>query len=197
MRKETMDLARQSLRIEAEAVADVLAYLDEQTFGAAVDVMVKADRIMTCACGNSGIAAQKLAHSLCCIEKPAKFIPPGEAVHGGLGFIKPGDVAVLASRGGKTAELMPILHVCRVKKVVVVSVTENLESPLARGSDIVLPMRIKTESDKYNVMATSSFMALVGIFDALHIAIMEETGYSLDEFALIHPGGAVGERLNS
>ncbi|MCE5255706.1 MAG: SIS domain-containing protein [Spirochaetaceae bacterium] len=197
MQRQSMEHARESIRIESNAIASILDYLDEDAFARAVDVMSKAERIATSACGNSGIAAKKLAHSLCCIEKPAKFIPPGEAVHGGLGFIKEGDVIVLASRGGKTAELLPIMRICRQKKATIICITENLDSPLAKGADIVLSMKVERESDKFNVMSTSSFVVLVAIFDALHVAIMDETGYSIDEFALIHPGGAVGERLNS
>jgi D-arabinose 5-phosphate isomerase GutQ len=196
MQSLSMERAREVLRIESKAIADVLEYMDEEAFAKAVDAMSGAERIATCACGNSGIAAMKLAHSLCCIEKPAKFIPPGEAVHGGLGFVQEGDVVVLSSRGGKTAELMPVARVCRQKKAIVVCVTENLDSPLAALSNIVLPMKIEREGDKFNVMSTSSFMALTAIFDALLVAIMEETGYRLEQFAVIHPGGAVGERLN-
>jgi D-arabinose 5-phosphate isomerase GutQ len=113
-----------------------------------------------------------------------------------MGFIQEGDVVVLASRGGKTAELLPILKISKTKKATVIGVTENLESPLAQQSDIVIPMKIEKESDKYNSQGTSSFVALAAIFDALQVALIEETGYVNEQFALIHPGGAVGERLN-
>ena len=197
MRKESMERAKASLRIESKAISDVLDYMDEEAFARAVDAMCKAQRIATSACGNSGIAAMKLAHSLCCIERPAKFLPPGEAVHGGLGFVQAGDVVILSSRGGKTAELMPILSVCRRKKAIVIGVTENLDSPLAKGSDIVLPMRIERESDKFNVMATSSFMALAAIFGrAPTWRSWKRRDTRPTSSPLIHPGGAVGERLN-
>ncbi|NLX66514.1 MAG: SIS domain-containing protein, partial [Bacteroidales bacterium] len=103
---------------------------------------------------------------------------------------------VMVSRGGKTAELLPIIDVCRKKGVTLIGVTENLESPLAGSSQIVIPMKIKKESDPLNVMATTSFVVTIAIFDALLAAIMEDTGYQLAQFALIHPGGAVGNRLN-
>ena len=77
-----------------------------------------------------------------------------------------------------------------------IGVTENLDSPLAKASQILLPLSIQRESDKYNVMATASFVATIALFDALLCGVMEETGYRLEQFALIHPGGAVGERLN-
>ena len=196
MKEASLRMAKESFRIEAKAVLDALDAMDDAAFGRAVDALCTAERIVTTGCGHSGIAARKFAHSLCCVERPGKFMSPAEAVHGGMGGIRAGDVLVWASRGGKTSELVNIVRVCREKKAVIIGVTENLDSPLARQSDIVLPMKIEKESDRYNVMATSSFVGLVALFDALHIAIMEETGYRLEQFALIHPGGAVGERLN-
>ena len=77
-----------------------------------------------------------------------------------------------------------------------ISVTEKMDSPLAQGADIVLPMKVEKETDKYNAQSTSSFVALASVFDALQTALIEETGYVNEQFALIHPGGAVGERLN-
>ena len=83
-----------------------------------------------------------------------------------------------------------------MKKAIVIGITENLDSPLAKQSDIVLPMRIEKESDKYNSQSTSSFVTLSAILDALQVALIEETNYVNEQFAVIHPGGAVGERLN-
>ena len=123
-------------------------------------------------------------------------MPPSEAVHGGLGGLKKGDVMVMVSRGGKTAELMPIISVCNKKGAILLALTENLNSPLADCADIVIPMKIQRESDSLNIMATSRFIVTVAIFDALLAALIEETGYTLEQFALIHPGGAVGEMLN-
>lgn len=133
---------------------------------------------------------------MCCIERPARFISPAEALHGGMGFVRKGDVMVLASRGGKTAELLPIQQICRKKGVTIISITENMESPLAMGSDIVIKMHVERESDKYNSQGTSSFVVLSAIFDAIQVALIEELDYKNEQFALIHPGGAVGERLN-
>ncbi len=197
MNEESLKMARHSLLIESQAISDIQGYLDEHAFARAVDSLTSANRIATTGCGNAGIAAMKFAHSLCCVEQSAKFIPPGEAPHGGLGFVQEGDTMVMASRGGRTAELIPIVSVCKKKKSTVILITENEDSPLARSSDILLKLKIERESDRFNVMATASFMATVAIFDALQVAIMEGTQFGLDEFALIHPGGAVGERLNS
>jgi D-arabinose 5-phosphate isomerase GutQ len=196
MKKESLDAALSSLEIEQEAVANVAKNLDIEAFGKAIDALANCDRIMTCASGSSGIAAKKFAHSLCCIERGAMFMPPSEAVHGGLGALKKEDVMVMVSRGGKTAELLPIISVCNKKGATLIAVTENYDSPLAKCADIVLPLKIARESDKYNMMATSSYIATIALFDALLAGLIEETGYQKEQFALIHPGGAVGEMLN-
>ena len=162
----------------------------------AVDALAKAERIAAAGCGHSGIVCQHFAHLMCCIERPARFISPAEAVHGATGFLKKGDVMVFASRGGKTKELLPILDICKKKEVTVISVTENLTSPLAEGADIVIPMAVTRETDRYNSQGTTSTTVLSVIFDALQTALIEVTGYKNEQFALIHPGGAVGERLN-
>lgn len=194
--KESIEMAKNSLEIEAKAVQDVLKHMDWNAFEKAVSALSKCDRIITSASGSSGVAAKKFAHTLCCIERPAQFLPPCEAMHGGLGAVQKGNVVVLASRGGKTAELLPVLDVARKKEAIIIGVTENMDSPIAKDSDIVIPMYVEKESDKYNMQATASFIATIALFDALICAVMEETDYQKQQFALIHPGGAVGERLN-
>jgi D-arabinose 5-phosphate isomerase GutQ len=195
-KEEIIRKAKKSIGIESKAVADIIDYLDEDRFYEAVKVLSNCPKIITCASGSSGIAAKKFAHSLCCIERNAQFLSPAEAIHGGMGCMKKGDAVVMVSRGGKTAELLPIIDVCNQKEVILIGITENMDSPLARQSQIIIPMRIERESDPLNIMATSSFVVTIALFDALVVAIMETTNYQLDQFALIHPGGAVGNRLN-
>ena len=181
---------------ESEVIKAQLDIMDWDAFDKAVGLLKNAERIGTSGCGHSGICCSHFAHSLCCIERPARFISPAEAVHGALGFICKGDVIVLASRGGKTSELIPIMNIAKGKGAYVIAVTENLASPLAEGADVVLPMKVEKECDKYDSQSTSSFVALAAVFDALQTALIEETGYVNEKFAVIHPGGAVGERLN-
>lgn len=195
-KKDVIDRAKESLMIESKAIADIAGYLDEDGFYEAVKALAAAPRITTCASGSSGIAAKKFAHSLCCIERGAQFLSPAEAVHGGMGCMKKGDVVVMVSRGGKTAELLPIIDVCNKKGVTLIGITENLNSTLAQKSQIVVPMKIERESDCLNVMATTSYVVTIAIFDAMLNALMVMTDYTLEQFALIHPGGAVGDRLN-
>jgi len=91
---------------------------------------------------------------------------------------------------------LPILEICKAKGVAVITVTENLESPLALGADVVIKQYVNRETDKYNMQGTTSSTSLCMLFHALQAAMIEETDYQKEQFALIHPGGAVGDRLN-
>lgn len=196
MKKESLEAARAAYEIEYECIKGMLEYFDNGAFSQAVTLLKDAERIGASGCGHSGIICQHFVHLLNCIEQPAKFISPAEAVHGGTGFLRKGDVIVLASRGGKTAELLPIMEICKKKGVKIITVTENLASPLALGADVVLKQYVNRETDKYNAQGTTSSTALCMIFHSLQTALIEETDYQNEQFALIHPGGAVGERLN-
>ncbi|MBR5902876.1 MAG: SIS domain-containing protein [Clostridia bacterium] len=196
MTEQAAKYAAEAFEIEAADIKNGWANMDKQAFAKAVEVLANAERIAAAGCGHTGIACRHFTHLMCCIERPARFISPAEAVHGGTGYIQKGDVLVLASRGGKTQELLPIMDIARAKGACIITVTENLASPLALGADIVLPMKISRETDKYNSQGTTSFLVTCAIFDALQAALIEETGYKNEQFAVIHPGGAVGERLN-
>jgi D-arabinose 5-phosphate isomerase GutQ len=196
MKAESANAVKAAFEIEIEALKATADRMDYEAFGKAVNVLSKAQRIAAAGCGHSGICCQHFAHLMCCMEKPARFISPAEAVHGAMGFIRKDEVLILASRGGKTQELIPILNIARQKSAVIIVITESKDSPLARGADIVLPMKVPLETDKYNSQGTASFVALSAVFDALQAALIEETGYQNEQFALIHPAGAVGDRLN-
>lgn len=196
MKKESIEMAKAAYMIEKECIEQMIQHFDEEAFSRACALLRDAPRIGTSGCGHSGIICQHFAHLLCCIEQPAKFISPAEATHGGTGFLQAGDVMVFASRGGKTAELLPIADICKKKGVSIITVTENTESELAEVADVVLKQHVNRETDKYNAQGTTSTTALCVIFHSLVTALIEETDYQNSQFALIHPGGAVGERLN-
>lgn len=197
MKEQGWELAQSALLTEGQAVLDIASYMDRDAFAAAVDILSHCGKVVLSGCGGSGIAVKKFSHSLCCIDRPAQFLPPGEALHGGLGCITERDAVVLLSRGGKTDELIPIAHVAKEKGAKLITMTEQSGSVLAQPADVVLPMQIRAEADRFNVMTTTSFIVAAATFDALLVAIMEETGYRVEQFALIHPGGAVGKRLNT
>ena len=196
MKKETLEMAKAAYKIESECIAEMLEFFDDSAFEKAVTLLKNAERIGATGCGHSGIICQHFAHLMCCIEQPAKFISPAEAIHGGMGFLQKGDVCLFASRGGKTKELLPMLDICKAKGVNIIAVTEHEESVMAKAADVVLKQHVNRETDKYNSQGTTSSTALCMIFHALQTALIEETDYKNEQFALIHPGGAVGERIN-
>ncbi len=196
MKAQGIEAARQAFEIEAECLNEAFRHIDKNQFVRAVEILSAAPRIAASGCGHTGIACQHFAHLMCCIERSARFISPSEAVHGATGYLQKGDVMLLASRGGKTAELIPILQICRKKGVTVITVTENTDAPLAKEADIVLKMYVNRETDKYNCQGTTSNTMLNALFDALQAALIEEIDFKNEQFALVHPGGAVGEKLN-
>lgn len=196
MKKETLDQVKNVYKIESECIREMEKHFDEEAYDKAIQLLKNAPRIGAAGCGHSGIMCRHFAHLMCCIERPARFISPAEAVHGATGFLQKGDVCVFASRGGKTKELLPILEICKKKGVKVITITENLGSELAAGADVVLKQYVNRETDKYNAQGTTSTTSLGVIFHVLQTALIEETEYKNEQFAVIHPGGAVGERLN-
>lgn len=196
LKESALLAAKAAYDIEAACITEMKDYFDDAAFSKAVELLCEAPRIGAAGCGHSGIICMHFAHLMCCIERPAKFISPAEAVHGGTGYLQEGDVMVFASRGGSTKELFPIADICKAKGVRIITITENLESPLAKLADVVLKQHVNRETDKHNMQGTTSSTALCMIFHALQAAVIEETEYRSEQFALIHPGGAVGERLN-
>lgn len=195
MREIGLQRLRECFAIEAECLSRAVDVIDPEQYARAVDILARVPRIGASGCGHSGIACQHFAHLMCCIGRPARFISPAEAVHGGSGYLQEGDVMLFASRGGKTKELLPILDICKQRDVMVITVTENVDSPLAKGADILLKQYVNRETDKYDSQGTTSVTSMCAIFHALQSSLIEEIDYENEQFALIHPGGAVGERL--
>ena len=116
-------------------------------------------------------------------------------MHGALGAVQAGDVAILISKGGGTREIVNIIPALKTKKAFIIGVTGKDDSILAQESDLLMKVAIQKEADSFNMLATTSTMAVVAVFDAICIALMQYTGYTREQFAVIHPAGAVGERL--
>lgn len=152
-------------------------------------------KILVTGCGTSAAAAKKVVHSLCCVERPACYLNPSDAVHGGLGLLQKDDILILISKGGNTTELVNLISACKKKNAKLISVTENTKSMISTNADVVLKVNVEKEPDPYNMLATASTMAVIAVFDAICIALMFYTNYTKEKFAVIHPGGAVGERL--
>lgn len=186
----------QTLAIEARSIEAQASLLDmDQAFSVAEAIANCRGKIVLSACGTSGVAARKIAHTLSCVECPALFLSPVDAVHGAIGVLQREDILILLSKGGKSEELIRLIAPCRTKGTLLIGVSENPAAPIAKESDIFLRIQVEREPDPFNLLATASTLSVIAVFDAIAIAIMRWKGYTKDQFAVIHPGGAVGEQL--
>ena len=189
---------RRVMREEAEAVLRAAEYISD---GAVVEVVrllsACKGRVVVSGCGTSGVAARKIVHELCCVGCPASFLSPADAVHGGMGVLRPEDVLILVSKGGGTRELTPLAAQGKAIGAKLVAVTENARSVIGRAADAVLLLHTDSEPDPFNMLATASILSAIAAFDAVCICLMQIKGYKKEQFAVIHPSGAVGERLLS
>lgn len=194
--KEIISEVNRCISMEADAIGKLTEVLDEKAVLETAKVLQNCKgKVILSGCGTSAMAAKKIAHSLCCIEIPALFLSLADAVHGGLGVLQEDDILILISKGGNTQELVNLIPACRTKKAKLIGVSENPDSKIAQAADIYMKVKAEREPCRFNMLATSSTLAVISTFDAICIALMQMTGYTREQFAVIHPGGAVGERL--
>lgn len=194
--QEILSEINRCLTMEAESIAQLRQTLDQETVLAVARALMNCKgKVILSGCGTSAMAARKVAHSLSCIEIPALFLSPADAVHGALGVLQQEDILILISKGGNTQELVNLIPACKTKGALLIGVSENPESVIAMQADIYLKVKVEQEPCRFNMLATASTLAVIATFDAICIALMQMTGYTREQFAVIHPGGAVGERL--
>ncbi len=182
--------------IASKALKNISTSIDDASFLKCVKIIAGSKgRIITSGSGTSGAAAKKISHSLSCIERPSFFLSPSDAVHGALGSVQEDDVVILVSKGGNTTEVSKMIPGLKKKKAFIIGVTENDRSALSVKSDLLLKICVAREADDFNMLATTSTMAVIAVFDAICICLMEYMDYSKEKFAIIHPEGAVGKRL--
>ena len=194
--KMISDEIKRTIDIEASSIHSLLETLDMEQMVQAVHLIGDCEgRIIVAGCGTSAMAAKKVVHSLNCIECPAVFLTPSDAVHGGLGILQKGDILILISKGGNTKELVQLIPSCKTKEAKLIGVTENSDSIIAKEADLLLKVKIEKEPCRFNMLATASTLAVISTFDSICIALMAYTNYTKEQFAIIHPNGAVGDRL--
>lgn len=152
-------------------------------------------KIVVTGVGTSGIAARKIAHMLACVERPAIYLSATDAAHGDLGFLRSDDLMIMLSRGGNSDELTRLLPGLAERKVPLLAVTENPDSAIARAARLVISTGVQREADPLNMLATTSIVLVLAIFDAACACLMSESGYSKETLLAVHPGGDVGLTL--
>jgi arabinose-5-phosphate isomerase len=193
--QRVLQLAAQTIEIEAQALLALRARQGEG-FVAAVQAMLACrDRVVVMGMGKSGHVGRKIAATLASTGTPALFVHPGEASHGDLGMVTPEDVVLAISNSGESEELNAILPVMKRLGVTLVAMTGRPESTLARHAEIVLSSAVDQEACPLNLAPTASTTAQMALGDALAVALLDARGFRAEDFARSHPGGALGRKL--
>jgi arabinose-5-phosphate isomerase len=191
----TLKRGRQVLEIEANAILALIDRLD-QRFEQAVTLLDRCQgRVVVTGMGKSGIIGRKIAATLASIGVPSVFLHPAEGIHGDLGMVSRGDLVIALSNSGETEEILKILPAIKRLGVPMISLTGNVESMLAKNSDVVLDVSVKEEACPLDLAPTASTTATLALGDALAMALLEHKGVKPEDFARYHPGGALGKRL--
>ena len=193
--KTALELAKQVLTIEAEAVQSLAARLD-QSFLDAVSLLLNCKgRVVVSGIGKSGHIARKIASTMASTGTPAYFVHPAEASHGDIGMITRDDVLIALSNSGESEELLTILPLLKRQGGRLIAITGNTNSALAREADVHLDARVAKEACPLNLAPTASTTAALALGDALAVALLDAKGFGVEDFARSHPGGALGRRL--
>lgn len=186
---------KQVLAIEKQAINQLEQYID-QNFQNACQLMFDCTgRIIVIGMGKSGHIGNKIAATLASTGTPSFFVHPGEASHGDLGMITSQDVVILISNSGETSEVINIIPVLKRIGAKMVSMSGNIDSSLAKLSDVHVCIKVEQEACPLGLAPTASTTATLVMGDAFAVALLEARGFTADDFALSHPGGSLGKRL--
>ncbi|MBU1320194.1 MAG: KpsF/GutQ family sugar-phosphate isomerase [candidate division Zixibacteria bacterium] len=187
--------AAEVIRSQAEQVARLAARLDD-SFDRALDTLFECKgRVIVTGMGKSGIIARKITGTFNSTGTPSLYLHPSEGMHGDLGIVTPDDVVLVLSKSGDTDELSLLIPPFKRLGVPVIAIVGDMKSPLAEKADIVLDASVESEADEFNLVPTTSSTAALVLGDALAVVLLEMRGFSPEDFALRHPGGALGRRL--
>lgn len=192
---EILNAAREVLHIESSALTDLSAHLDVSFIKAIELIMACTGRVVVSGMGKSGHIGRKIAATLASTGTPAFFVHPGEASHGDLGMITPTDVMLALSNSGKSDELLAILPLVKRSGAKLITVTGDMDSPMAKLADAHILVAVKREACPLNLAPTASTTAALALGDALAVVLLKIRGFNEEDFARSHPGGALGKKL--
>lgn len=192
---KALELARQVLSIEGNAVLALIERIDESFLRALSLILNCHGRVIVSGIGKSGHVGRKIASTLASTGTPSFFVHPAEASHGDLGMITSNDVLLALSNSGESAELLNILPSIKRQGAKVIAMTGKPESTLARDADVHLNAGVTQEACPLNLAPTASTTAALALGDALAVALLDARGFGAEDFARSHPGGSLGRRL--
>jgi len=191
----SLETAKRVLRIEAQAIEDMRGRLDER-FDRAVQTLFQCQgRVVVTGMGKSGLIGRKIAATFASTGTPSLFLHPAEALHGDLGMLVREDVLLAISYSGETEEIITLLDTVKRLSIPLVTLTGHPRSTLAAASGVVLDISVKEEACTLNLAPTASTTASMAMGDALAIALLERRGFGPADFAVLHPGGRLGKKL--
>lgn len=193
--RDLIESAQRTIRLEIEAVEGLLTHIDADFVSACEMILASKGRVVVVGMGKSGHIGKKIAATLASTGTPAFFVHPAEASHGDMGMITSGDVILALSNSGTTAEIVTLLPLIKRLGIKLISLTGNPESTLAKAADVSLNARVEKEACPLNLAPTSSTTAALAMGDALAVALLDARGFTAEDFAFSHPGGALGRRL--
>lgn len=183
------------LEIEARAVQNLTARLDER-FAQAVDLLYHCTgKVVISGMGKSGLIGQKIAATLASTGTPSFFLHPAEGIHGDLGMVARHDAMIAISNSGEVHEVLQLLPFVKRINIPVVALTGRMHSTLAKNSDVVLDVSVSEEACPLGLAPTASTTAALAMGDALAIALLQKRGFKQEDYAQFHPGGTLGRRL--
>jgi arabinose-5-phosphate isomerase len=187
--------ARRVLRIEAESILELAERIDE-SFSRAVDLLYHCKgRVVLMGMGKSGLIGRKIASTFASTGTPAFFLHPAEGANGDFGMIAREDVVIAISKSGETRELLDVLPLLKRYGNRMISLTANRDSTLARTGEVWLDIHVREEACPLGLAPTASTTVTLALGDALAVGVMEKRNFNTEDFALLHPGGALGRRL--
>lgn len=187
--------AQRTIRLEMEAVEGLLGFIDAEFVRACEMILASRGRVVVVGMGKSGHIGRKVAATLASTGTPAFFVHPAEASHGDMGMITRDDIILALSNSGTTNEIVTLLPLIKRLGIKMISLTGNPTSTLAKAADISLNAHVEHEACSLNLAPTSSTTATLVMGDALAVALLDARGFTAEDFAFSHPGGALGRRL--
>lgn len=193
--EEIVERGRRVIRLERESLVAVEEQLDESFARAVLMISESKGRVIVAGVGKSGLIGRKIAATLTSTGTPAYFLHPVESAHGDLGLVGSDDVALLLSKSGESDELLALLEHLQGLGVRTIAISGRADSSLSRLCDVALDAWVREEACPHDLAPTTSTTAALVLGDALAVALLEQKGFRREDFARLHPGGALGRRL--
>ena len=193
--EEIVERGRRVVRLEREALSSVEERLGDEFARAVTLIAHSSGRVIVAGVGKSGLVGRKIAATLTSTGTPAVFLHPAESAHGDLGIVGANDVAILISKSGESDELLVLLEHLKGLGVSTIAITGETGSALSKLCDVALDAWVKEEACPHDLAPTTSTTAALALGDALAVTLLEHKGFRREDFARLHPGGAIGRRL--